>query len=188
MASTKRGKKTAGKRSRAKAPAKAGKSAKKGALHAGRARTKVRRPAKAAARAAGSAKPTRAPGGAARGGTAKRAGTASARGSGAGEIAKLKARFQRERSQLEKRLTETVREIGQLRHHEMRASQLERQLGERDATIGALRKEVETLQAQAARAPVSADAQPSLDFGMHESGDLDDLDEPGLDSDDDDLI
>ena len=49
-------------------------------------------------------------------------------------------RFTRSRvGALEKQLTDTVREIGQLRHHEMRAAQLERQLKERDDLIVQLR-------------------------------------------------
>lgn len=62
------------------------------------------------------------------------------------ELVALKARFQRERSALEKNLTEAVREIGVLRHHEMRAMQLERQLKERDDLIGRLQQQLEELQ------------------------------------------
>jgi len=62
------------------------------------------------------------------------------------ELVALKARFQRERSALEKNLTEAVREIGVLRHHEMRTMQLERQLKERDDLIGRLQEQLEELQ------------------------------------------
>ena len=51
------------------------------------------------------------------------------------EVAALKTRFQRERNALEKRLTEAMREIGLLRHHEIRAAHLERQLKEREDLI-----------------------------------------------------
>jgi hypothetical protein len=62
------------------------------------------------------------------------------------ELLALKNKFQRERSALEKNLTEAVREIGMLRHHEMRAMQLERQIKERDDLIGRLQKQLEELQ------------------------------------------
>ena len=62
------------------------------------------------------------------------------------ELVALKNRFQRERSGLEKNLTEAVREIGILRHHEMRVTQLERQLKERDDLIGRLQQQLEELQ------------------------------------------
>jgi hypothetical protein len=62
------------------------------------------------------------------------------------ELIALKNRFQRERSALEKNLTEAVREIGVLRHHEMRALQFERQLKERDDLIGRLQAQLEELQ------------------------------------------
>jgi hypothetical protein len=61
-------------------------------------------------------------------------------------LAALKSKFQRERSGLERRLTETVREIGVLRQHEMRAMHLERQLAERDATIGRLQTQLSELE------------------------------------------
>lgn len=62
------------------------------------------------------------------------------------ELVALKNRFQRERSALEKNLTEAVREIGVLRQYEMRVTQLDRQLKERDDLIGRLQQQLEELQ------------------------------------------
>src|SRR5438876_918651 len=73
---------------------------------------------------------------------AVRAAAKPAARSAGGNVTELKARFAREKSQLEKRLTDSVREIGQLRHHEARVAQLERQLKERDETIGQLRSQL----------------------------------------------
>ncbi len=82
------------------------------------------------------------------------------------EIARLKARLQREKGSLEKRLTEAVREIGQLRHHEARTAQLERQIQERDQIIGQLRSEVATLRSRShERARDADEGQRSLSFG-----------------------
>ena len=70
------------------------------------------------------------------------------------EVASLKARFQRERSQLDKRLTEAMREIGVLRHHEMRAAHLERQLQERDDLVARLQRQLTELERRPATEPV----------------------------------
>ncbi len=61
-------------------------------------------------------------------------------------VSALKARFQRERNGLEKNLTDAVREIGLLRHHELRVTQLERQLQERDETITRLQSRLAELE------------------------------------------
>lgn len=100
---------------------------------------------------------------------------------------KLKAQFARERGGLERRLTEIVREIGLLRHHELRATQFERQLAERDATIADLRRELESQKSQTS--PPPSDTQGGLNFEGGETVRLDDLDETAaLDDEDDDLI
>jgi hypothetical protein len=64
------------------------------------------------------------------------------------EVTTLKARFQRERNALEKRLTEAVREIGLLRHHELRAGHLENQLRDRDETIARLQRQLTEAQSR----------------------------------------
>jgi len=87
------------------------------------------------------------------------------------EIARLKARLQRGKTTLEKRLTEAVREIGQLRYHEARTAQLERQLQERDQIISQLRAEVGALRSRSQeRAHESDEAQRSLSFGPSSAG------------------
>jgi hypothetical protein len=191
MATTRRGKKrTAGKGSkaaRAKGPAARGGRSGAGARSVKRgARTGAAKAGKAgAARARQATRAVRKAGATLRGAAQAAGGAATA------ALAKLKARFDRERGALEKRLTETVREIGQLRHHEMRATQLERQLAERDETIAALRREIEALRSRPAAVPVGGAAadQPRLDFGSEEIR-IDDLDEsaPLDDEDDDDLM
>jgi predicted RNase H-like nuclease (RuvC/YqgF family) len=116
--------------------------------------------------------------------TAKKAGAKAAAGGGAA-LAQQKARFDRERDDLQKRLTDMVREIGELRHHEMRATQLARQVAERDQTIAGLRRELSELRSRPAAAPTD---QASLDFGSEELR-VDDLDESvSLDDEDDDLM
>ncbi len=90
--------------------------------------------------------------------------------------------LKREKSAFEKRLTETVREIGQLRHHEARAAQLERQLKERDDTIVQLRKQLSDLRNR------DEEVQPSLALGSRRADDLDDFDEDVGAEDDDELI
>ena len=81
------------------------------------------------------------------------------------ELVALKARFQRERNGFEKRLTEAVREIGLLRHHELRAMQLERQLAERDATIGRLQTQVSELERRPAEPVYEREVQQTLALG-----------------------
>jgi hypothetical protein len=103
-------------------------------------------------------------------------------------LAALKSRFQKEKSALEKRLTDSVREIGQLRHHEARVAQLERQLKERDETIGQLRAQVSELRNRDLEPPDDEEVQPSLALGSRSSRDLDDLEEDLGPEDDDELI
>jgi len=188
MATTRRGKKrTAGKGSkaaRAKGPAARGGRSGAGARS-------VKRGARTGAAKAGAARARQATRAVRKAGATLRGAAQAAGGAATAALAKLKARFDRERGALEKRLTETVREIGQLRHHEMRATQLERQLAERDETIAALRREIEALRSRPAAVPVGGAAadQPRLDFGSEEIR-IDDLDEsaPLDDEDDDDLM
>ena len=113
----------------------------------------------------------------------KPAGHAAADLAAAALTKKLKAQFARERGALERRLTETVREIGLLRHHEMRAMQFERQLAERDATIADLRRELEVQQRTPS--PPPPDTQTGLNFGGGTLG-IDDLDETAAAEDEDD--
>jgi hypothetical protein len=117
--------------------------------------------------------------------TAGKAGAKAARGGGAAALAQQKARFDRERTDLQKRLTDMVREIGELRHHELRATQLARQVAERDQTIANLRRELSEFRSRPAA--VQGD-QANLDFGSEELRG-DDLDESvPLDDEDDDLM
>jgi predicted RNase H-like nuclease (RuvC/YqgF family) len=104
------------------------------------------------------------------------------------ELAALKVRFQREKTALEKRLTESVREIGQLRHHEARAVQLERQLKERDETIGQLRSQLSELRNRDLAPPEDEEVQPSLALGEREPHDLDFDEEVDPEDEDDELI
>ena len=110
----------------------------------------------------------------------------------------LKAKFQRERKQLEKNLTEAVREIGLLRHHELRATQFERQLADRDATIGRLQAQLADLERRPVEPVYVHEVQQSLALGgsAHDvepamAADLDEFedevlaDEGGLVSDED---
>lgn len=78
------------------------------------------------------------------------------------EVVALRAKFSRERNGLEKRLTEAVREIGLLRHHELRAMQFERQLGERDATIERLQAQLAELERRPAEPVYVHEVQQSL--------------------------
>lgn len=121
---------------------------------------------------------------------ARPAGKASATGGTSGaEVTKLKARFEREKSGLERRLTETVREIGQLRHHEARVGQLERQLKERDDTIAQLRGQLNELRNRPSAPLDDPEVQPSLALGERAPRDLDDFDDDiSLDDEDDDLV
>lgn len=110
----------------------------------------------------------------------------AARGGTGRELATLK----REKSQLEKRLTDMVREIGQLRYHETRASQLERQVAERDQTIGTLRSEIAELRNRRADPHRDdAEVQHPLALGSGPTHEFDEFDEESnLDDDEDDLI
>jgi len=116
----------------------------------------------------------------------RKAARPAATGAASRELATLKVRFQREKTTLEKRLTESVREIGQLRHHEARAAQLERQLKERDETIGQLRSQLSELRNRELAPPEDEEVQPSLALGEREPNDLD-FDEE-VDPEDDELI
>jgi hypothetical protein len=80
-----------------------------------------------------------------------------------------------------------VREIAQLRHHEARAAQLERQLKERDELIVQLRSQLHDLRN---REIVAADEeiQPSLALGARAPRDLDEFDEDVGPEEDDELI
>lgn len=91
---------------------------------------------------------------------------------GSPEVVALKSKFQRERNGLEKRLTEAAREIGMLRHHELRAMHLERQLAERDATIARLQQQLgEAERRPAAESVVYVhEVQQSLALGMPSRG------------------
>jgi len=160
----------------------------KGARAAGRRKRSARKPA------AKSAVRQRTTGGAAKKGAAKRASARPARASKSGArsegaLATLKARFAREKSELEKRLTDSVREIGQLRHHETRVTQLERQLKERDETIGQLRSQLSELRNRPLASVDDEEVQPSLALGSRVPRDLDEFDEDaGPDDEDDELI
>ena len=103
------------------------KSGKSGRATASRAKTTARsrttKPAPKKKTAARAAKPRKA---VTKPGTAKRAIAKPTRAATkaaveSAEVTALKARFQRERNTLEKHLTEAAREIGLLRHHELRA-------------------------------------------------------------------
>lgn len=80
-------------------------------------------------------------------------------------IVALKAKASRERNALERRLTEAVREIGSLRLHELRAMQLERQLAERDATIGRLQTQLTELERRPAEPIYVREIQQTLALG-----------------------
>ena len=118
---------------------------------------------------------------AAKSGSAKapRAGKAAAPKRAAGaeskEFVALKARFQRERSALERNLTEAVREIGVLRHHEMRAMQLERQLKERDDLIGRLQQQLEEMQRRSIEPIYEREVQQSFTLVVPTREDMDEF-------------
>lgn len=119
--------------------------------------------------------------------TKKRAG-APAGSAASREVAALKAKLEREKISFEKRLTDTVREIGQLRHHEARAAQLERQLKERDELIAQLRTQLNDLRNREIVAPGDDEIQPSLALGSRASRDLDEFDEDVGPEEDDELM
>lgn len=93
------------------------------------------------------------------------------------ELVALKNRFQRERSALEKNLTEAVREIGILRHHEMRVMQLERQLKERDDLIGRLQQQLEELQRRPAEPIYEREVQQSFALVVPPQDDVDEFED-----------
>ncbi|MCC6847439.1 MAG: hypothetical protein IT294_02970 [Deltaproteobacteria bacterium] len=150
------GKKSAPKKPAARASAAKGRKAKA-------ARVKVATPPgaarpKAAAAPKAGARPKRAPAAPKRPPVtpAPKARAAKAPAAESQEVVALRSKFQRERSGLEKRLTEAVREIGMLRHHEIRATQLERRLAERDAAILQLQQRLAVGQRGAAEPVVYA--------------------------------
>ena len=102
------------------------------------------------------------------------------------EVVALKAKFQRERNGFERRLTEAVREIGLLRHHEIRATHLERQLTERDATIGRLQAQLGELERRPAETVYVREVQQTLAL-VAPVPDLDEFEDVGL-ADDGDLV
>ena len=91
------------------------------------------------------------------------------------EMVALKARFQRERSALEKNLTEAVREIGLLRHHEMRVVQLERQVKERDDLIGRLQQQLDELQRRSIEPIYEREVQQSFTLIASSRDDVDEF-------------
>jgi hypothetical protein len=103
------------------------------------------------------------------------------------EISALKAKFQRERNGLERRLTDAVREIGLLRHHELRAMQLERQLAERDATIVRLQTQLVEIERRPAEPVYVQEVQQTLALGVATTHDLEPS-EPDLDEFEDDRL
>lgn len=110
------------------------------------------------------------------------------------ELTTLKNKFQRERSALEKRLTEAVREIGMLRHHELRVMQLERQLAERDAVIGRLQSQLGELERRPTEPVYVREVQQSLALGApalaiaESATDLDEFDDDRVADDDGDVV
>ncbi len=103
------------------------------------------------------------------------------------EVAALKARLEREKTNFERRLTDTVREIAQLRHHEARATQLERQLKERDDLIAQLRTQLNDLRNREIVTPDDEEIQPSLALGSR-GHDFDEFDEDVAPEEDDEII
>lgn len=93
------------------------------------------------------------------------------------ELVALKNRFQRERSALEKNLTEAVREIGLLRHHEMRAIQFERQLKERDDLIGRLQQQLEELQRRPVEPVYEREVQQSFSLVVPAQDEVDEFED-----------
>lgn len=161
MATTKRSKRGRTVATRAKASARSAKSAKATKTST---KTSAKKSAKAAPGSAGKAKPI---GKAVAKPTlrgAKRAVIKS--GAESAEVVAIKAKFQRERNGLQKNLTEAVREIGLLRHHELRVTQLERQLAERDTVIGRLQAQLAELQRRPAEPVYVHEVQQTLALGI----------------------
>jgi len=100
------------------------------------------------------------------------------------EVVALKAKFQRERNALQKSLTEAVREIGLLRHHELRATHFERQVAERDATIARLQAQLADLERRPAEPVHVREVQQTLALGVvatsEEATDLDEFEDDRL--------
>jgi len=171
MATTKRSKRGRAVATRAKASTRSAKSTKA-------AKTSTKKSPKAAARAA-NAKPVRKAVAKPTVGGAKR--TVTKPGAESAEVVTLKAKFQRERNGLQRNLTEAVREIGLLRHHELRVMQLERQLGERDATIGRLQAQLAELERRPPEPVYVGEVQQTLALGIALTHDVEaeapDLDE-----------
>ncbi len=161
MATTKRSK---GGRAASRAKATARGRAAKSAKPAPKKKTSAARPvAKAKPAPQATKKPAKTAKTAAK---ATRAATKPARAAAVNpEVASLKSKFQRERNGLEKRLTDAVREIGLLRHHELRAMQFERQLAERDATIERLQRQLSELERRPAEPVYVHEVQQSLALG-----------------------
>ena len=111
----------------------------------------------------------------------------AATGAASRELAAMKARLEREKAGFEKRLSETVREIAQLRHHEARAAQLDRQLKERDELIAHLRTQLNDLRNREIVTPEDEEVQPSLALGSR-SQDFEEFDEDVEPEEDDELI
>jgi hypothetical protein len=109
----------------------------------------------------------------------------------AAELTALKNKFQRERGGLERRLTDAVREIGMLRHHELRAMQFERQVAERDATIERLQAQLTEMQRRPAEPVYVHEIQQSLALVSRddeaEAAEVDEFEDEQL-GDDGDLI
>jgi hypothetical protein len=161
MATTKRSKRGRAVATRAKASARSAKSAKVTKTSTKKlTKTSAKKSPKGAARSAGKAKPIGKAVAKPTLGGAKRAVTKSVADSA--EVVAIKAKFQRERNGLQKNLTEAVREIGLLRHHELRVTQLERQLVERDAIIGRLQTQLAELQRRPAEPVYVHEVQQTL--------------------------
>jgi hypothetical protein len=185
MAITKRSKKRRAGAARAKSPART-RTAKTAATPPAR-KTKPR-----AQVATPAAKPkTRAAKRPAPAATAKRA-NAKATAVESAEITALKAKFQRERKGLERSFTEAVQEIGLLRHHELRATHLERQLADRDATIARLQAQLAELERRPAEPVYVHEVQQSLALGgptrEAEAADLDEFEEDTLPEEEADVV
>jgi len=148
---------------------------------------KSRKPAarRAPARAAARKKP--APRAAKSRAAAPRAAKPAAASAASREVVALKAKLEREKVGFEKRLTDTMREIATLRHHEARAAQLERQLKERDELIVQLRTQLDDLRNRAVVTPDEEDMQQSLALGSR-GGEYDEFDDDVAPEEDDEFI
>jgi hypothetical protein len=118
---------------------------------------------------------------------APRAAKPAAASAASREVVALKTKLEREKAGFEKRLTDTMREIATLRHHEARAAQLERQLKERDELIVQLRTQLNDLRNREIVTPDDEDIQPSLALGSRGS-DYDEFEDDVGPEEDDELI